>query len=141
MFGKSFPPAQTIDWKYRGEFRSKFRRKFGNFVSIFVFFLFVQQKCNVGLLQECVGPFGPEVSPECSRECPRKRAGVSEGSSVRQGGVSGPALRAPGSGVSKSVRECPRSVGGILRGNFPSWGRGNIGGILRDNFGEGNCES
>ena len=31
-----------------------------------------------GLLQESLGPFGPEASPECPRECPRKW-GVSEG--------------------------------------------------------------
>ena len=49
-----------------------------------------------GLLQECLGPFGPGVSPECPRECPRKW-GVSEGVSD---GVSRP--RAP---------ECPTLFG------------------------------
>ena len=49
--------------------------------------------CNPpGLLQESLGPFGPEVPRECPGSVPR--------------GVSG-ALRAPGSGVSK---KCPRSV-------------------------------
>ena len=52
-----------------------------------------------GLLQESLGPFGPEVSPECPRECPRKW-GVCEG--VSDGVSAGPfAPRAP---------ECPKSV-------------------------------
>ena len=52
-----------------------------------------------GLLQESLGPFGPEVSPECPRECPQK-PGVSAG--VSDGVSPGPfGLRAP---------ECPKSV-------------------------------
>ena len=52
-----------------------------------------------GLLQESLGPFGPEVSGECPQECPRKR-GVFEG--VSDGVSPGPFRpRAP---------ECPKSV-------------------------------
>ena len=54
-----------------------------------------------GLLQESLGPFGPEVSLECPRECPRKR-GVSEGVSD---GVFPGLLQS----VQKVPRECPRS--------------------------------
>ena len=63
-----------------------------------------------GLLQESLGPFGPEVSQECPRECPRKR-GVR--ASVRRG-VSGslwPRLWI----VQKVSRECPRSVKQVSR--------------------------
>ena len=64
--------------------------------------------CNpAGLLQESLGPFGPEVSPECPRECPRKwgvSEGVSDGGCPR--GPSGPALRS----VQKVSPECPQSV-------------------------------
>ena len=52
-----------------------------------------------GLLQESLGPFGPEVSPECPRECPRKRGvseAVSDGVSLGHFGPQAP--------------ECPKSV-------------------------------
>ena len=92
--------------------------------------------CNPpGLLQESLGPFGPEVSRECAWSVPR--------------GVSG-ALRAPGSGVSK---KCPRSVrdtfltlGGHSRDTFldtlefgarraPETPRGTLPGHCRDTSG------
>ena len=56
--------------------------------------------------QESLGPFRPEVSLECPRECPRK-GGASEGECPTGclQGPSGPGLR----GVQKVFRECPRS--------------------------------
>ena len=59
-----------------------------------------------GLLQESLGPFGPEVSPECSpppKSVPRKRGG------------------SPGSGVSK---KCPERVPGVSGTEAPVAGRG-----------------
>ena len=54
--------------------------------------------CNApGLLQESLGPFGPEVSRECLSGCLR--------------GPSGPGLRS----VQKVSRECPRSVKKVSR--------------------------
>ena len=82
--------------------------------------------CNpAGLLQESLGPFGPEMSPECPRvsECPRKW-GVSEGVSD---GVS-PGPFGPRS-VQKVSRECPRSVKKVSRTH-----RGHSGDTLK-NFG------
>ena len=49
--------------------------------------------------------FGPEVSPACPRECPRKRGGGVQGSVPR-------ARRAPVSGVSKTR---PESVPGVSK--------------------------
>ena len=59
-----------------------------------------RQTCDpASLLQESLGPFGPEMSRECPRECPRKW-GVSE--RVSDGVFPGPfGPRAP---------ECPKSV-------------------------------
>ena len=79
-----------------------------------------------GLLQESLGPFGPEVSPECPRECPRKW-GVSEG--VSDGVSSGPlgprapecpSKKCPQSvpGVSKRCPDTPGTHSGTLQGHF-----------------------
>ena len=68
-----------------------------------------------GLLQESLGPFGPEVSPECPRECPRKR-GVSERvSDWVFPGPEGP--RAP---------ECPKSVPRVSK-RCPGHSRDTLG--------------
>ena len=75
-----------------------------------------------GLLQESLGPFGPEVSPECPRECPRK-PGVSEG--VSDGVSPGPfgphALRSVQKRVPRVSPECQKGVldtPGTLSGHF-----------------------
>ena len=61
--------------------------------------------CNhPGLLQESLGPFGPEVSRECPSGC--------------LGGPSGPGLRS----VQKVSPECPESVPGVFGHLFDTLG-------------------